>query len=903
MTPALNKRSEKVRRIQVASPILTGPVDHIGAVLGLEMMDDSFARFCMNLTSPPLLNPCSPKRSLKLPETFLPSLIHSLASYGTAHPNTEPSEKHSADSQSLYGFDGGCLDLKGRRSDVAEERRENLTELDQEVIPSIPVQQRWERESAETVTQLVLLSERSSRNDHVVQNDDFESFPSLLPSTLTVTREEVEAWKKFLTDQNAAMRTRTKRVKQRLCAMLAEHTLQHCDEQLEALRKKLSPSSPSGGFISPDHSSMPLGSSGLNVSSGQQDGSFLCSSSDSSVKNRSESEELTGEVQRLAWCGRAALRQVQEALDSDATESSSDEEWEPEMTKGDKHSTDCLGCEWTFHCGRARLGSEWTWLKLRLSELDLRIDQISQLHQHLVTNKGSVALATSQPLTDRQIQQTLLSETAGLSFTARGVNSQNPDLDTEPVSPARLLRNIERQSAQLSQIVNSLMIPPTISPSCSPEPKTFNRWRGPRKRPLSSSLPGVALHSGSSCLVEQKKRRVWRGGRRPSQVDVTCVSARTRPLVSYYKPRLYTMDQSSATQQAADSATPRCVSVCSDPASTSSVSTIDAATITDETQKRSAPLNTAHYMEDWIQPPVFSFTPSMFNHTHQLQTGRRVQNLRKHSTPVRWAQDSQETPVQTRRRALKRRLQLQADLDLCVSPVGPVSPSTEDSVGVQDALTPRHVNTQHKPAQFAVRRRNGECVFNINNVILPTVSLTTLNMMKKLQCLEILTPSWRLVSRSPVKKEEDSDQVELLSDKVFTQRHQRFERREKLRWNSWQKIRRSMPNTRRSSSRVEISGDSVPVTSSTTSDPAGIQTEEREPQTPWKRRVFPLTEEEQKALRCDGDLRTAVDRICSEKQELDSRFSQKLLENSVSIPLSHLPLLDTLRSATSRQRQ
>lgn len=52
--------------------------------------------------------------------------------------------------------------------------------------------------------------------------------------------------------------------------------------------------------------------------------------------------------------------------------------------------------------------------------------------------KGGVVLAESQPLTDRQIQQTLLREMAGLSCTAS-------DADTEPCSPTRLLHNIERQ--------------------------------------------------------------------------------------------------------------------------------------------------------------------------------------------------------------------------------------------------------------------------------------------------------------------------------------------------------------------------------------------------------------------------------------------------------------------------
>ena len=49
-----------------------------------------------------------------------------------------------------------------------------------------------------------------------------------------------------------------------------------------------------------------------------------------------------------------------------------------------------------------------------------------------------MVLAESQPLTDTQIQQTLLREMAGLSCTVL-------DADSEPYSPMRLLHNIEKQ--------------------------------------------------------------------------------------------------------------------------------------------------------------------------------------------------------------------------------------------------------------------------------------------------------------------------------------------------------------------------------------------------------------------------------------------------------------------------
>lgn len=59
--------------------------------------------------------------------------------------------------------------------------------------------------------------------------------------------------------------------------------------------------------------------------------------------------------------------------------------------------------------------------------------------------QGHVILAESQPLTDRQIQHTLWTETMDLSFTAGNMQDLHSDLEMEPSSPTRLLRNIERQ--------------------------------------------------------------------------------------------------------------------------------------------------------------------------------------------------------------------------------------------------------------------------------------------------------------------------------------------------------------------------------------------------------------------------------------------------------------------------
>ncbi|KAI4886183.1 hypothetical protein NFI96_001518, partial [Prochilodus magdalenae] len=65
------------------------------------------------------------------------------------------------------------------------------------------------------------------------------------------------------------------------------------------------------------------------------------------------------------------------------------------------------------------------------------------------------------------------------------------------------------------------------------------------------SFSDVFLCADSTCFGEagKRKRRVCSQRQRPPQVDMTCVCARTRPLLTYHKPRLYTMGHSSLRQQ------------------------------------------------------------------------------------------------------------------------------------------------------------------------------------------------------------------------------------------------------------------------------------------------------------------------------------------------------------------
>ncbi|KAG7330827.1 hypothetical protein KOW79_004796 [Hemibagrus wyckioides] len=911
MPPALDKTLEKDGRIHISSPVLSRDVDSSRDVdPQVKLLDDSYTRFWLNLSSLSALDSCNMKSPLELPEMPLQSLFHNSASY-------------KIDLQPSLGSFLGCVSLEESVADcpllpedssfkgktASEEETRKVSKDRQNLTQSFSLPQYFQREREPISSSGI----KNSNQSNALRPECHSA------SHRISVQEEVDAWRMRLASQHRVLATRTERAKLSLHALLGENALQNFNKRLEEMKKKLLPSSiktepdqlcpaqnkcddalgaEEEGDCLYDHLSQQK-TSKINDPAVQQGSCALNSSSAGSLLEKtSESFQLIRGVQTLVRCAQVVLHKAQQALDSDATESSSDDEGEEER-RGKRPSSSCLGCEWRYQCERAKLASQWTWLKLRLSELDSQIQQLSQLHQHLIANKGSVVLAEAQPLTDLQIQQTLLTETAGLTLTARQTRDLNSELDTEPSSPTRLLQNIERQSAQLSQIVNSLMSPLSDLPSCCPVAKGDSRcWRGSRKRRFNSCVTDMFQHTASTCVgrTNQKKRRVCRRGQFLSQVDVTQVCARTRPLLTYHKPRLFIMDQSPVSQQGADFSTNWCSSpvscdpmrVCPDPdsKSTNSRANIISGMLKPNKNSESHCIRTGSFKADWLhqsQSTILSpgittaleCASSIFNCTHDLQAAQT------HSK----ATQIQATPT------MKRRRQQRADIDMCAAQSGMFSPSTEDST--EDVLTPNRTNLHQKKSQFPVHRRNGESVYNINNIVIP-MSLAASTTVEKLQYKDIPTPSWRVVEFSPLLKKEDEkdiNKVESLSDEVFIQRHQSYERREKLSWSSWEKGRRCT-HSARSSSSTDISSDCEPTSwmCSRPTDTAQDNMKEREPQLPWERREFPLSKTEEETLRCDEDALKAEDALCSKNEQMDSSLSDSSFKNSVSsLRCAHTP--------------
>ncbi|XP_074515745.1 KAT8 regulatory NSL complex subunit 1-like protein isoform X4 [Sebastes fasciatus] len=676
-------------------------------------------------------------------------------------------------------------------------------------------------------------------------------------------RAVLEAVVKEQISRQAGLQSQAQRLQRRLQALLGEHALLHCTQQLEGLERHHQ----LGGGVSLD--------SPDSIRSSIVGSKPHCSWLESSTATCSFAE-----LREFSRSSQAVLRGLQEALDSEATaSSSSDEEQEEEKIHGRTKtsrvsSSSSSSCERRWLEERAELGSRWSWLQLRLAELEGRIQQLVELHKHIRSTKGGVVLAESQPLTDRQIQQTLLREMAGLSSTAS-------DADTEHCSPTRLLHNIERQSAQLSQIVNSLMPPLSFSP-LSKQPHT---WEG--KRAFTSGQKGDNVSvPGSS-----KRRRL--GTRGLFKANVSCVCARTRPVVTYHKPKLFTFNTcnpsspqdsgrftstlSSSLSSSSCSCCSSCdpVVLCSGPDCSSSralssrtpnstrhpVSSLSLDTLL------SHPFKRVLAREEWSQRPLViniqpsgpahynrrSSTPLHTSHTHK-QHARHHKSRVLGLSPIRTAGSAQGRHRRANQRKRKKRRihRLIEDEEDVLYQLG--DPDSSDEV-----LEESYTQVSRKPtSQGFVRKRQGESVYNINNIVIPM----SLAKVEKLQYKDILTPSWRVIDTSSLmnseaeKEEDDEDgQVEDLIDEVFAQRHLDLEQREKLRWPSWGIMR-----PKRSGSRLSGSGGGMCTSgeeSSVESSCAQLDTDEQQssaewmPQTPWEPRVFPLDEDQEDALLSD----------------------------------------------------
>ncbi|CAN9497869.1 unnamed protein product [Ophioblennius macclurei] len=694
------------------------------------------------------------------------------------------------------------------------------------------------------------------------------------PGLLTSKAGSQDALEEQLSRQ-AALHDRAGKLQRRLQGLLGEQVVRHCSHQLEGLKKN----SQHGmvffdGLASTDRDVLPLRTDTKPKSYWKQPSKRL---------------DFFTEVGEFSHRSQQMLSDLQAALDSEAT-ATSDSEEEAEENDGSTPSIIGSRCEKQWLEERAELGSRWSWLQLHLAELERRIQQLNGVHKYIRSNKGHVVLADPQPLADRQTKQTLMKENTGLSCPGS-------DADIEACSPARLLHNIERQSAHLNQIVNSLMPPLSFSP-LSKQPTSWNGKRTSGQR-------------GDVLLPESLKRRRLTN-RRLFKPDVSCVCARARPLVSYHKPKLFTFN-SLDSSRIADS-----IKSTSTLSSSSLMSSCDSGILFSDLDCSSSRLDSSSTFRakgnfmcpDWqrdrrTEEPLVLSIKSSHSARHgsiPLHHGRKYKHPATHhkntfpgTSPIKASGSHRKQPTRFSQRRRKRKhmdRMIEDEEDIQYQLYGPEKNS--DAI-----LKESYTFASHKRAsQGSAGRHERESMYNINSVVMP-MSLTK---VEKLQYKDILTPRWRSVeTRSPNKADSEEVQVEDLSDEAFAQRHMPLEQKEKLRWSSWGETKCSTRSGSRLSGGVcgtYTSGEESSLECSAQLDAdEQSKSEEQLPQSPWEPRVFPSDEDED-AL-CRRDFLLSIKETDS-SEDLSTSCHSDLYPNHS--PGAALPSRGQYRSSTTNGR-
>nr|XP_043875995.1 KAT8 regulatory NSL complex subunit 1-like protein isoform X1 [Solea senegalensis]XP_043875996.1 KAT8 regulatory NSL complex subunit 1-like protein isoform X1 [Solea senegalensis] len=540
------------------------------------------------------------------------------------------------------------------------------------------------------------------------------------------------------------------------------------------------------------------------------------------------------ELRETTYLGQAEQRGQQEALDYETTaSSSSDDESEEERTRNktitSPASSSSCSCESRWLEERAEVGSSWSWLQLRLSELEGRIQQLVELHKHVRSTKGQVVLAAS---TDR-------------------LN------DAESCSPMRLLHNMEKQSAQVSSL-----IPPL---SFSPPAKQAQTCRAER-----SFISGL---KGGNVFVPSSIKRSRMGTTRLYKTDVSRGCARTRPLLFCQKPKLFNIYSPDSQQDSLSSSSCSCSSC--DPVVLCSDHDVSSSSAMSLRKHSSGPHHVlsplfdtplAHDLqrtfagEEWSQRPLVINAHSSAPALHHRCESTPLHNSHKHRQHARHrkSRDIGLSIIRSRRRRANHRKRRQRRIRMLIKDEDDDDQYQpweleEFSDGV---LEESYTQFSHKQtSQGSIVKCHGVTVCSINDIVIPS----SLTKVKKLQYKDILTPRWRVVSTQSLMEHQADDedgQVEDLCDEVFGQRHMALEHWESMRWSSWGKRKRC----RRSTSRLCDNGVGMCTSGEESSaEWSGAQLENGEqpsseewlPQTPWKPRLFPLDEEEEEALLCD----------------------------------------------------
>ncbi|XP_029789790.1 KAT8 regulatory NSL complex subunit 1-like protein isoform X2 [Suricata suricatta] len=676
--------------------------------------------------------------------------------------------------------------------------------------------------------------------------------------------EEVNARLLHCVSKQKILLSQARRTQKHLQMLLAKHVVKHYGQQMKFSMKHQLPEMKI--FHEP---TTVLDSSLLKCTEIKPEVNMLTAENKlwSDTKN-GFARYTAAEIQRFALSATGLLSHVEEGLDSDATDSSSDDDLD-EYTVRKNVAVNC-STEWKWLVDRARVGSRWTWLQAQILELEYKIQQLTDVHRHIRASKGIVVLEECQlpkVILKKRIEsadQAASLNTAGSPQIPQQRQDPLPEQDFEmsPSSPTLLLRNIEKQSAQLTEIINSLIAPLNLSPTSSPlSSKSCSHKCLTNGISRSASKTLDELSSTSSWLLSQKhskKRRKDRTRLKSPPLTLTSTAARTRPLQSFHKRKLYRLSPT----------------FCWNPQTLPSKETSLNMTQMPCLQSASTWNSCEHNSKSQILREHVSELDSSFHSVLSLPS---------------------DVPLHFHFEALLKKTEIKGDLaenklvGNCVISPSPGERTTFEEFAFQRTEPGPHSNftavtnvnvtsrTQNSSSQGAARRRlRSGSSYDIDNIVIPVSSVAPAKL-ERLRYKEVLTPSWRMTVLQPLDEYNvGEEEVEDLSDEVFSLRHKKYEEREQARWSLWEQSKWHRRNSRAYSKNVEGQdlllkehpsdcGGGRHCAAERSAEPPPERQDLRAQGSPslnesqdikslwWERRTFPLKDEDTEALLCQEE--------------------------------------------------
>ncbi|XP_019378971.1 PREDICTED: KAT8 regulatory NSL complex subunit 1-like protein isoform X2 [Gavialis gangeticus] len=680
---------------------------------------------------------------------------------------------------------------------------------------------------------------------HQVLHNPLEA---VLGCSATGKEEELNARFHQCVSKQQVLFSRTKRTQKRLQMLLAKHVVKHCDQQLKCLvqlqLQKVK-------FFNDSAKLMDGISLGCTENKTQNSTANLENNSSNNTHNGFCVGP--GEVRGVARSTSGLLSRVEKDLDSDATCSSSSDEDCDEQTVKKTMEANCSS-EWKWLADRARVGCRWTWLQAQISELEYKIQQLTDLH--------------------RQIRAT--------------------------------------KSAQLSEIISSLIAPLNLSPTSSP----LSSKSGKHKQLVN----GISFRasdnreeiSSSAWILDQqhiKKRRKERTRLRSPSVTIASMCARTRPLQRFQKRKLYRMNKGCCWNSQA-------------------LLSKDASFLYNTQLPCMAPASTWSSYEQSMKSRILKHMPELDSSFHPVLSFPSDIPLHMYFETLLKKDEIRADPVDTSALGVEFQTSPSSDCNqrnaslrqwssgylpnskpqavlgtsdqvsdgrkkrhLSETAIGESNSRFEafsfqhtgpESLNSFTAVSNVNVLSRSTPSQHNARRRlRSESSYDIDNIVIP-MSLVAPSKLEKLQYKEILTPSWRVVDLQPLEQPPIcKEEMEDLSDEAFTSRHAQYEEREKTRWSLWEQSRWPRRNSRsysknadgrhgqdpiqkenhgNSCASLHYFAEATPELISETRSSVCLalpqtSTENQEAKSElWELRVFPLKDEEIETLLCQDQI-------------------------------------------------